>query len=184
MEGYCCRTISLSPVTPVMRSCVGIIRRSFCWPTATCSESRCRKTMCSPAWMPLDGSTVYSIDEMSWLNHTKHTFFCTLFFGGFFKLVFVKNCVCEFAWFQLWQRHADPKQYRCSLQWRAVWGLHGDERSPLLALCHTAVKAGSGPPTNLEGRHRPGCTLLPAGLPGNNTGQPPAKYKQSLSYSS
>lgn len=51
---YCCRIISLSQVSLVMRSHVGNIKRSFSWPTATCSESHFRKTMCSPAWMLSD----------------------------------------------------------------------------------------------------------------------------------
>lgn len=159
IEDYCSRTILLSPVSPVMRSCVGIIRRSFYWPTATCSESHCRKTMCNPAWMLFGGKAIYSVDEMSSWNYTKLKFtandFSTFFF---FQLRF-----------QLWQRHADPDQQSCVLQWWPAWGLHGDERSPVLALCHTAVKAGSRRPTDVEGCHRAGCTLLPAGLPGNES---------------
>lgn len=161
MGRCCCRTMSLSRVSPVMTSCAGNIRRSFCWPTATCSESHSRKTTCSPAWKLSDGNTFYSTDGMSWLNHIKQKHFWSLFL--------FTNCLCESAYFQLWQRLADTKQHCQSLQWWAAWGVHGDERSPLLARRHTAVEAGSGFPAVLEGRHWPGSTLLPAGLPGKDT---------------
>lgn len=63
-DGFC-RTMSLSQVSPVMRSCVGSIRRSFYWPSATCSDSHLRKTTCSPAWMLSDGRAFYSTGGLS-----------------------------------------------------------------------------------------------------------------------